>query len=699
MKAFLANKLFSQFEAVGSLGTGVPKVLAQLASTVASSGSSTLKGVNASSAASAALQVGSRILGQVAAPPPEEAAKWLRGSAQGVFVSSAQSGLDASNDVFSALGLPIRIVQPTSENARVRVVIPPSEGSVMVDDDRGATSRRLGPRQFVRFMREARKDQQLGKDCIEVYIRQMSEAGRLKPIPMLSKRFQYKLYEDIARMIIFAFQRCFLTLDNAVLWGHLLKVRSHPSLGFCPSKKTALGDAQLDVIVDQMLASQAVRLPLCPKPLERRLYSNCMLVVFQLVEDLLTGQGQEVCFMGHRLRFELQAEPVELVRRVLEEQPLALCRINEAVLAELVDELLSDAETNIVWMPDAIESQLYLSVMRLLVRIVEHVVGRLKINVLGRQINMSLRSQVDLRARQAYRVGQHAQAVTYFEDEDPLRTLSTNELEERLKDLDDQRRLLVALQELGSSDFDLTAEVPMVQEMERGAEGAHDGSAASTDSATKVVPKQEEEGREVHEFQRLAATLKLARSLSMTFEVAADIEVPHSMIADLETYPLWMPWCTSGASRPPAARKEAESEVKVFHGEVGFGFETGTFLGTVGDTVSYQVSVRPPAPNPTRESIIQGRVTADAVNGFTYGKRLVYDWRFQSARPRQTKVELDILFEARSVIYMPVWDGMQHMVVNGMLSAFINRALVLQKARDALAKPPEESPAVTATEP
>merc|ERR1712048_736162 len=123
---------------------------------------------------------------------------------------------------------------------------------------------------------------------------------------------------------------------------------------------------------------------------------------------------------------------------------------------------------------------------------------------------------------------------------------------------------------------------------------------------------------------------------------------------------------------------------RAFDGEVGFGFETGTFLGTVGDVVSYTVTVRPPVSSNSAvdaggetQTVIEAchaGVKADAVNGFTYGKRLVYDWRFERIGPRRTKVELDMFFQARSVLYMPLWDSMQNMVVNGMLGAFTARA-------------------------
>merc|ERR1712014_335070 len=106
--------------------------------------------------------------------------------------------------------------------------------------------------------------------------------------------------------------------------------------------------------------------------------------------------------------------------------------------------------------------------------------------------------------------------------------------------------------------------------------------------------------------------------------------------------------------------------------------------------VRYTVTVRPPPAGPPPAGGDAGagrpviaRVTADAVNGFTYGKRLVYDWRFTKIDARKTKVELDMLFQAHNVLYMPIWDSMQNMVVNNMLSAFRTRAETLEQKRTA----------------
>lgn len=306
---------------------------------------------------------------------------------------------------------------------------------------------------------------------------------------------------------------------------------------------------------------------------------------------------------------------------------------------------------------------------------------------LGREINMSLLSHLDVRSRKEQKSRKAEKASMHVEEEAaPLRTLSTAELEDRLKDIDSQKRVLEALRDLGGASFDLTAETPMLSGGEvRSAARGHDSGSQNTyqdkDPGNFFPVLHGEDG--IHEFQRLAPTLKLGRTLSVMVEVNAPVDVPYSMLANIEEYPLWMPWCTSG--KVLGGHEDGPDGEQAFDGEVGFGFETGSFLGTLGDTVHYRLFTRPPpkdlAPFDPSANPVMARVRADAVNGFTYGNKLVYDWRFTQMGSMQTKVELDLLFQARNIVYMPIWDSMQYMVINNMLRAFRTRAEELQRIR------------------
>lgn len=272
----------------------------------------------------------------------------------------------------------------------------------------------------------------------------------------------------------------------------------------------------------------------------------------------------------------------------------------------------------------------------------------------------------------AQNVDQGEGGFLYFEEENPLKTVSTTELEEHLRDLDEQRRVLEALRVLGGADFDLACDVPMLQRAMK--ETAEDMGEDSEDEA---------DGEEqVHEFQRLAHSNKLVRCLQLQFEVERDIRIPYRIIADLEGYTDWMPFCTSGRCESHTGLG-LETEPRTFEADVGFGIETGTFLGAVGETVRYTMSVTPPAPVAGRAGgaeVVTAHVIADAADSFTYGERLVYDWHFRQVSEGQTKVELNLLFQARNVLYLPIWDSMQNMIVTNLVSAFKAQAGKLDSA-------------------
>merc|ERR1719181_2632512 len=141
------------------------------------------------------------------------------------------------------------------------------------------------------------------------------------------------------------------------------------------------------------------------------------------------------------------------------------------------------------------------------------------------------------------------------------------------------------------------------------------------------------------------------------------------MVADFDMYGSWMPFCTSGKT----LEKISDTRMTC---EVGFGLETGTMLGSVGDNIRYNVLlVRPGVKEPADSQAVPGstapmrtaRVVADTMDGFAYGKRLVYDWRFAELPSGETNVQLDIFFQAKNVVSLPLWDSLQTMITTVMM--------------------------------
>merc|ERR1719247_3348632 len=83
--------------------------------------------------------------------------------------------------------------------------------------------------------------------------------------------------------------------------------------------------------------------------------------------------------------------------------------------------------------------------------------------MLGRNIDVRILGAADVKAYdEQVSKEKESEAKLYFAEENPLKTVSSTELEDRLKELDEQRQVLEAVQQLGTAQFDLTAERPML---------------------------------------------------------------------------------------------------------------------------------------------------------------------------------------------------------------------------------------------
>merc|ERR1712232_805546 len=72
---------------------------------------------------------------------------------------------------------------------------------------------------------------------------------------------------------------------------------------------------------------------------------------------------------------------------------------------------------------------------------------------------------------------------------------------------------------------------------------------------------------------------------------------------------------------------------------------------------------------------------ADTADGFAYGKRLVYDWRFAELNDNETDVRLDMFFQAKNMFSLPLWDSMQATITAVMMKKFAERAAVLSASK------------------
>mmetsp|Transcript_3723 Transcript_3723/g.6779 ORF Transcript_3723/g.6779 Transcript_3723/m.6779 type:complete len:712 (+) Transcript_3723:95-2230(+) len=598
------------------------------------------------------------------------------------LMSALQSGAQASTGLMRQAGLQGRVVGPFDEHWNTLKVLrdlrsASATQSVSLANPKQKGRLKLTPKRIVQFMREAerRKKRELRRDPVEAYVERLLNSGSLTS-GLGAMQFEKKLYTDVARIICFVFDLALLEANGTELWGHELHITKRRArevdtvdpLRVTPSR---VGVQQVEAAVDQMLRSEDLRVMVAMKGIQRHVITNTVVMILQLLEYLTSEHRMQVTLLGHSLRFCLDPIPLdEMVTEAMHSSndPPPRFDVNEKAIDELVDALLAESEIQLVFVPDLIEGEVYRWALHRMICITQAILAQLRIRLFGIEVHLNLSPDMeDVEAEGS----EKQMELSVLPSELQMCLVRVEEERRRIK------RELSFRQEEDQANA-LSSDAPPGP--------AREGAGDLVDEDAALW----EDGQE-HEFTKLAALDRLARSLAIQHELKVPIEMAYDMVSNFDEYPTWMPFCTSARTIADGT----SSQVNVSKCEVGFGFETGTILGTVGDSVRYQVLLTPPAVK-VRSSVepaggIAGntnlkvaRVVADAVDGFAYGKRLVYDWRFSETESGVTKVRLDMFFQATSVFTLPIWDSMQAIISGVMMKKFLERANTLMEKEAAV---------------
>ncbi|KAF4687762.1 kelch-like [Perkinsus olseni] len=291
------------------------------------------------------------------------------------------------------------------------------------------------PRKLIQFIRHVSQQRQ---ERLSEYVDALLASGQLTKHPLVPHEFEKKLYLDILSIVTFAFENAMGSLDNIQLWGHAVKVRSvqesEPFINFKISGTSIHGREQLGIIVDSMLRDEFVNNPLIPDAVERSLYLNTVILIFRILEDL--SNSLHVSVMGHRLEWRLI--PLDIAEVHCQKAPSHI-KLNEEVIDRLVKELLSDASINVFWIPDIIESAIYRNVLRLMLRVVEELLGRVELDLLGTAFSLKL---VNMRDSSLWSFQAELEGDYYKS----LAQVPTKELQERLYELQNEHEMIGKVQ-------------------------------------------------------------------------------------------------------------------------------------------------------------------------------------------------------------------------------------------------------------
>lgn len=592
--------------------------------------------------------------------------------------SALQACTQASTALLRAAGAQARVIGPFDEHWNTLKVIKDLRAEHEAQHEGGGASLRMTPKRFVRFMREAerRKKRTQGRDVIDGYVEYMLSSGNLRR--MGPKVLEKKLYTDVVRILCFAFDRAIMQASGSEIWGHELLVSVLPEQASTPlriARRSAVGAEQLEAVVEQMLNSPDLQVPVAMRGIQRRLLVNCSTMILQLLEDLTSDRNMSVSMLGHHFRICLEPLPLAELGEHIEATAAAAeaqgegsfeqrFGVNKKAIDQLVEALIDEPEVQLVLVPDLLEAEVYRYALHRTICIAQFILSQLKVRLFGVEVRLSLVAEEDAPSEEA-----SAEASVLSVSPSELRALTAR--------LEDERHLIEV--ELRARLGDGVA-LPGAGGAEAAGGGAGDAEEALEMDAS-------------HEFEGLAAQDRLSRSLSVRRTVPVPIDLAYRMVADFEQYPSWMPFCTSArlldgdtsstaavAAAPALGAAGAGAGAPAgpgrLRGEVGFGLETGTILGTVGDRVTYHFMMAEPS-QASGASVRTARVVADTADGFAYAKRLVYDWRFSEVSDGETDVRLDMFFQAKSVFYLPLWDSMQATITGAMMKKFMERATEL----------------------
>jgi hypothetical protein len=293
------------------------------------------------------------------------------------LMSGLQSGSEYATQGMQHAGIEGRVIGPLDEHWNVQKVIKDLRHASEKDEMDSKAGRKkdlsLTPKRFVQFMREAqrKKKRSLRRDPIEGVVDKLLNSGNVSGFGPLV--FEKKIYKDVAGIICFAFDRALVQADGSRLWGHELYIKRRPAREIDaeayrippPSNVTM---PQVEAVVDQMLLSEDLRVMLPLKGVQRQLLVNCSMMMLQLLEHLTSHHRMKVSVLGHSLRFRLEPLPLEQVLGQVamanDEGSINRFHVNTQAVDELVEALLEDPETQMVFVPDLLEAEVYRAVLR-----------------------------------------------------------------------------------------------------------------------------------------------------------------------------------------------------------------------------------------------------------------------------------------------------------------------------------------------
>jgi len=147
-------------------------------------------------------------------------------------------------------------------------------------------------------------------------------------------------------------------------------------------------ESVIQMLVDEIMHDKDTNILLLPDNIEAGLYRNTVRLTLNAIYNLLKGTDGTEFMMGHK--FKLRHYPDTVGRTEAFDRVAKSNHVNMKVLGEVADRLLQNKNINQPLIPDALERQIYINCLKVVMRILDILQGSLQINLCGHSIGLFL---------------------------------------------------------------------------------------------------------------------------------------------------------------------------------------------------------------------------------------------------------------------------------------------------------------------
>lgn len=142
----------------------------------------------------------------------------------------------------------------------------------------------------------------------------------------------------------------------------------------------------LAVFVDELLAEKAINITALPDSIERKLYVNCLVILFQTLQCLAKSIHIDLAG-GHRLSLDFNTKGLHASAQ--KKKQMRVCIMDHALLDRLVQQHL-DSPNNAKAVPDALEGYIIRNLYMLIVSLLGNLLSDMSASIIGQRINIAM---------------------------------------------------------------------------------------------------------------------------------------------------------------------------------------------------------------------------------------------------------------------------------------------------------------------